>query len=255
MSKGRVTEAGVDLEPGSLVTKERLFALEREITNCRKCPRLVHYREEIARTKRRAYRDWTYWGRPVPAFGDPEADLVLIGLAPAAHGANRTGRMFTGDRSGDFLFEQLHRAGFANQPHSKHSGDGLLLKGALISAAVRCAPPGNKPLPEEIRNCLPYLEQELALIRPRVVLALGGIALNAYLDLLKRRGLIASRAPYRFTHGASFVLPDGLPRLFAAYHPSQQNTQTGRLTPAMFARVLRKIQKFLKPHENKVSPR
>jgi uracil-DNA glycosylase family 4 len=255
MSKGWVTEPRVDLEPGSLVTKERLFALEREITHCRKCPRLVHYREEIARTKRRAYRDWTYWGRPVPAFGDPEADLVLIGLAPAAHGANRTGRMFTGDRSGDFLFEQLHRAGFANQPHSKHSGDGLLLKGALISAAVRCAPPGNKPLPEEIRNCLPYLEQELALIRPRAVLALGGIALNAYLDLLKRRGLIASRAAYRFAHGASFVLPDGLPRLFAVYHPSQQNTQTGRLTPAMFAGVLRKIRKFLKTQEGKVSPR
>jgi uracil-DNA glycosylase family 4 len=235
-----------------LLPQDSFSILEREITNCRKCPRLVHYREEIARTKRRAYRDWTYWGRPVPAFGDSEADLILIGLAPAAHGANRTGRMFTGDRSGDFLFEQLHRAGLANQPHSKHSGDGLLLKGALISAAVRCAPPGNKPLPEEIRNCLPYLEQELALIRPRAVLALGGIALNAYLDLLKRRGLIASRAAYRFAHGASFFLPDGLPRLFAAYHPSQQNTQTGRLTPAMFASVLRKIGKFLKTEDNSV---
>jgi uracil-DNA glycosylase len=226
--------------------EDQLAILEREITNCRKCPRLVHYREEIARTKRRAYRDWTYWGRPVPAFGDPKASLVLIGLAPAAHGANRTGRMFTGDRSGDFLFEQLHRAGFANQAESKRAGDGLILKSALISAAVRCAPPDNKPLPEEIRNCLPYLDQELALLRPRAVLALGGIALNAYLDLLKSKGLIASRAAYRFSHGASFVLPDGLPRLFAAYHPSQQNTQTGRLTPAMFARVLRQIRKFLK---------
>ena len=229
-----------------LSPQDRLTILEREITNCRKCPRLVHYREEIARTKRRAYRDWTYWGRPVPAFGDPEADLVLIGLAPAAHGANRTGRMFTGDRSGDFLYEQLHRAGFANQPASKRSDDGLVLHGALISAAVRCAPPDNKPLPEEIRNCLPYLDQELALIRPRAVLALGGIALNAYLDLLKRKGLIASRAAYRFSHGASFVLPAGLPRLFAAYHPSQQNTQTGRLTSAMFARVLRQIRRFLR---------
>jgi uracil-DNA glycosylase family 4 len=235
-----------------LSPQDRLTILEREITNCRKCPRLVHYREEIARTKRRAYRDWTYWGRPAPAFGDPEADLVLIGLAPAAHGANRTGRMFTGDRSGDFLYEQLHRAGFANQPHSKSSGDGLVLQGALISAAVRCAPPDNKPLPEEIRNCLPYLDQELALIRPRAVLALGGIALNAYLDLLKRKGLIASRAAYRFSHGASFVLPAGLPRLFAAYHPSQQNTQTGRLTPAMFARVLRQIRKFLKAREDNI---
>lgn len=232
-----------------MTPENKLAILEREITNCRKCPRLVQYREEVARTKRRAYRDWTYWGRPVPAFGDPKASLVLIGLAPAAHGANRTGRMFTGDRSGDFLFEQLYRAGFANQPGSRSTDDGLILKGALISAAVRCAPPDNKPLPEEIRNCLPYLDQELALIRPRAILALGGIALNAYLDLLKGKGLIASRAPYRFSHGASFRLPEGLPRLFAAYHPSQQNTQTGRLTPAMFARVLTQIQKFLKREE------
>jgi uracil-DNA glycosylase family 4 len=228
------------------VPQDRLIALEHEITNCHKCPRLVRYREEIARTKRRAYREWTYWGHPVPAFGDPQADLVIIGLAPAAHGANRTGRMFTGDRSGDFLYEQLYRAGFANQPQSKHSDDGLVLKGALISAAIRCAPPDNKPLPEEIRNCLPYLEQELALIRPRAILALGGIALNTYLDLLKRQGMIPSRAAYPFAHGASFVLPASLPRLFAAYHPSQQNTQTGRLTPAMFARVLQQVQKFLK---------
>ena len=226
--------------------QDKLAALGREITACGKCPRLVRYREEIAVTKRRAYRDWTYWGRPVPSFGDPEADLVIIGLAPAAHGANRTGRMFTGDRSGDFLYAQLHRAGFANQPHSKRADDGLFLQGALISAAVRCAPPDNKPLPEEIRNCLPYLERELELIHPRAILALGGIALNTYLDLLKRQGLIPSRAAYRFEHGASFVLPPGLPRLFSAYHPSQQNTQTRRLTPAMFARVLRQIQKFLR---------
>ena len=230
--------------------KDQLKVLEREITNCRKCPRLVHYREEIARTKRRAYRDWTYWGRPVPAFGDPGAQLVIIGLAPAAHGANRTGRMFTGDRSGDFLYEQLYRAGFANQPQSKRSDDGLTLTNAWISAAVRCAPTDNKPLPEEIRNCLPYLEQELALIRPRAVLVLGGIALNTYLDLLKKQGLIPSRAGYRFAHGASFALPGDLPHLFSAYHPRQQNTQTGRLTPAMFARVLRQIRKFLETHKS-----
>jgi uracil-DNA glycosylase family 4 len=219
--------------------------LQQEITSCTKCARLVPYLENVARVKRRAYRDWTYWGRPVPAFGDPAARLFIIGLAPGAHGANRTGRMFTGDRSGDFLYEQLYRAGFANQAESKRADDGLQLKDALISAAIRCAPPDNKPLPEEILNCSPYLEQELALIRPRAILVLGGIALNAYLDLLKRQGRIASRAAYPFSHGASFALPGDLPRIFAAYHPSQQNTQTGRLTPEMFASVLRRIKKFL----------
>jgi uracil-DNA glycosylase len=222
-----------------------LAIIEDEIANCRKCPRLVHYLEKVARAKRRAYRDWTYWGRPVPAFGDPKARLLIVGLAPGAHGANRTGRMFTGDRSGGFLYEQLFRAGFANQPHSKRADDGLILKDALISAAIRCAPPDNKPLPQEIRNCLPYLERELAIVRPRAILALGGIALNAYLDLLKGQGLIASRAAFPFAHGATFVLPRDLPRIFAAYHPSQQNTQTGRLTSAMFASVLKKIRKFL----------
>ena len=224
---------------------DSLAVVESEVTNCSKCPRLVEYRETVARTKRRAYRDWTYWGKPLPAFGDSKARLVIIGLAPAAHGGNRTGRMFTGDRSGDFLYEQLFRAGFANQAYSKRADDGLVLKDALISAAVRCAPPDNKPLPQEIRNCLPYLERELMIVRPRAVLALGGIALNTYLDLLKSQGLIQSRAAFPFAHGATFQLPGDLPRLFAAYHPSQQNTQTGRLTPAMFASVLRKIKKYL----------
>jgi uracil-DNA glycosylase len=189
--------------------QNELAVLEREITECRKCPRLVRYREEVARTKRRAYRDWTYWGQPVPAFGDPNAELVIIGLAPAAHGANRTGRMFTGDRSGDFLYAQLHRAGFANQPYSKYADDGLVLKGALISAAVRCAPPDNKPSPEEIRNCSPYLEMELDLIQPHAILALGGIALNTYLDLLKRKGSFHRARPTRFRMGpVSRYLPD-----------------------------------------------
>lgn len=181
----------------------------------------------------------------MPAFGDPHAELVIIGLAPAAHGANRTGRMFTGDRSGDFLYAQLHRAGWASRSTSVSASDGLALRGALISAAVRCAPPDNKPLPEEIRNCAPFLEEELELIRPRAILALGAIAFNTYLDLLKRRGKIASRAPFDFRHGASFAFRGGLPRLFAAYHPSQQNTQTGRLTPAMFSAVLRRIRRHL----------
>lgn len=231
------------------MTRNEFAIIEEEITQCRKCPRLVNYLEDVSRVKRRAYRDWIYWGRPVSAFGDPRARLVIIGLAPGAHGANRTGRMFTGDRSGDFLYEQLHRAGFANQPQSKRADDGLALQDALISAAIRCAPPDNKPLPQEIRNCLPYLERELELIHPRAILALGGIALNTYLDLLKGQGLIASRAAYPFAHGASFKLPGQLPRLFAAYHPSQQNTQTGRLTPAMFAAVLRKIRKYLDEDE------
>src|ERR1700692_5120601 len=206
---------------GGEVPNDGLKILERQITHCRKCPRLVPYLEKVARVKRRAYRDCTYWGRPVPAFGDPKARLVIIGLAPGAPGANRTGRRVTGDRSGDFLYEQLYRAGFANQPNSKRADDGLILKDALISAAIRCAPPGNKPLPEEIRNCLPYLERELALIRPRAILALGGIALNTYLDLLKRQGVIPSRAAYRFAHGASFALPPGLPHLYASYYPRQ----------------------------------
>jgi uracil-DNA glycosylase len=228
-----------------VMAQDRLVALEAEIITCRKCPRLVKYREEMAHAKRRAYRDWTYWGRPVPAFGDRTAQLIIIGLAPAAHGANRTGRMFTGDRSGDFLYAQLYKQGFASQPESKRAGDGLALSNALISAAVRCAPPDNKPLPEEILNCSHYLAEEINLIRPRAVLALGAIALNTYLNLLKRQGFIPSRVAYPFSHGASFPLPGDLPRLFAAYHPSQQNTQTGRLTHAMFARVLRQVRQFL----------
>jgi uracil-DNA glycosylase family 4 len=205
----------------------------------------VRYREQVARTKRRAYRDWTYWGRPVPGFGDPHAKLLIIGLAPAAHGANRTGRMFTGDRSGEFLYRQLYRAGFANQPEATRRDDGLALRDVYISAVARCAPPDNKPLPAEIANCGGYLEEELDILRPIAVLALGAIALNAYLALLLRRGEIPSRAPYRFAHGAEYKLPGELPRLFASYHVSQQNTQTGRLTPVMFSNVLRRIRHVL----------
>ncbi|HVB88054.1 MAG TPA: uracil-DNA glycosylase [Candidatus Dormibacteraeota bacterium] len=219
--------------------------LNREIVCCRKCPRLVRYRETVAREKRAAFRDWEYWGRPVPGFGDPHAQLIILGLAPAAHGANRTGRMFTGDRSGDFLYQALYRAGFASQPTSKNRNDGLELRNAYITAAVRCAPPANKPLPPELANCRPYFERELELLRPRAILALGGIAMRAYLGYLKDRGVIASLAAFPFHHGASYELGANLPRLFASYHPSQQNTFTGKLTEKMLEDVLNDIRTFL----------
>lgn len=224
---------------------EALRVLNEEIVACRRCPRLVAYREKVAREKRRAFREWDYWGKPVPGFGDPHAELLILGLAPAAHGGNRTGRVFTGDRSGDFLYRLLHRAGFASQPASTDRNDGLRLRNAYVTATVRCAPPGNKPLPDEVANCRPYLERELALLRPRAVLALGRIAWDGYVDVLKAQGAIRARAAYRFAHGAEARLPEGLPRLFASYHPSQQNTQTGRLTEAMFFRVLSKVQRLL----------
>ena len=229
----------------------QLAALNDRIIVCRKCPRLVSYREDVARIKRRAFRDQTYWGRPVPGFGDSGARLLIVGLAPAAHGGNRTGRVFTGDRSGDFLFRALHRAGFASQSGSTQRGDGLQLNNAYIVAAIRCAPPDNKPLPNEILNCRPYLEAELEVLRPRAVLALGKIAMDAYLSTLVEQGKIPTRAPYKFSHGASYQLPGALPRLFAGYHPSQQNTQTGRLTPPMFLSVLRRIQRYLSSGDRK----
>ena len=223
----------------------RLRVLNEEIVACCKCARLVTYREEVARVKRRAFREWEYWGKAVPGFGDPRAQLFILGLAPAAHGANRTGRVFTGDRSGDFLYAALHNAGFANQPASLHREDGLKLSKAYIAAAVRCAPPANKPELSEILNCRPYLERELEILRPRVVLALGKIAWDAYLDILKSEGVIASRARYVFAHGAVAKLPGDGPRLVGVYHPSQQNTQTGKLTPEMYTKVLRRIRDFL----------
>jgi uracil-DNA glycosylase family 4 len=232
--------------------KDLLRVLNDRIVACRKCPRLVAHRETVARVKRRAFREETYWGRPVPGFGDAHAQLLIIGLAPAAHGANRTGRMFTGDRSGDFLYARLCEAGFANQPKSRHRDDGLRLSDAYITATLRCAPPGNKPLPREIANCRPFLETELELLRPRAVLALGRIAFDGFLKLLRDRNEIQSAGRFVFRHGASYPLPrhDGRPRLrlFAAYHPSQQNTQTGRVTLAMYRRVLREIRRFLRPH-------
>lgn len=225
--------------------EKELRIVAQEVSSCRKCPRLVDYREKVAREKRRAYREWTYWGRGVPGFGDANAELFILGLAPAAHGANRTGRMFTGDRSGDFLYKALHKAGFANQPASLRRDDGLQLKNAYIAATVRCAPPANKPLPDEILNCRPYLERELEALRPKAVLALGKIGWDAYLEILKRSGRIESRAAYPFAHGAEASIAEDLPHLFGVYHPSQQNTQTGRVTEAMYAKVLRRVSRFL----------
>jgi uracil-DNA glycosylase family 4 len=222
-----------------------LDQLNQEIIVCRKCPRLVAYREAIAREKRFAFRAWDYWGKPVPGFGDPRAKLLILGLAPAAHGANRTGRMFTGDRSGDFLYEALYGAGFANQPKSTDRDDGLALENAYISAAARCAPPDNKPLPEELHTCRPYFKRDLELLRPQALLVLGGIAMRAYLDLLKDLGRIQTAAEFPFAHGASYAMRGDLPRLFVSYHPSQQNTFTGRLTQAMLARVLTDIRQYL----------
>ncbi len=223
----------------------QLVILNQEIVACRKCPRLVRYREKVAREKRRAYREWTYWGKPVPGFGDAQAHLLILGLAPAAHGGNRTGRTFTGDRSGDFLYAALHKAGFANQASSVRRDDGLALENAYISATCRCAPPDNKPLPTEISNCRTYFERELEILKPKAILALGKIAWDAYLETLKQRGVIASRALYRFAHGAEAEVAPGMPRLFGVYHPSQQNTQTGRVTLTMYASVLRRIRRFL----------
>ena len=221
------------------MTDNRLAQLNRQVIACTLCPRLVAYREEVARVKRRAYRDCEYWGKPVPGFGDPQARILVLGLAPGAHGSNRTGRPFTGDASGKFMYPVLFETGFANQPHATDRDDGLKLKDLYITAAVRCAPPDNKPLPSELANCAPYLDREVeALVRLKVVVALGRIGFEAYLNHLKRRGLLESKKPYLFQHGAHYKMPDGK-ILLASYHPSNQNTQTGKLTRPMFLKVFK----------------
>ncbi|MCS6953531.1 MAG: uracil-DNA glycosylase [Bryobacterales bacterium] len=222
-----------------------LEGLQHDVVACRKCPRLIEHCRRMAVEKRRAYRDWDYWGKPVPSFGDPQARVLVIGLAPAAHGANRTGRMFTGDRSGDLLYQVLYDAGFASQPTSRSRDDGLELRDLYITAALRCAPPQNKPRREEIRNCRPYLERELDLLdNVRVVVALGRIAFDAYLSVLKDRGLIRSRSGFRFGHNRVHRLGPGQPILISSYHPSQQNTSTGRLTEAMLRRVFERARRL-----------
>jgi uracil-DNA glycosylase len=216
-----------------------LSQLNAEVIACTRCSRLVEYRERIAQVKRRAYLDCEYWGKPVPGFGDPNARVLVLGLAPGAHGSNRTGRPFTGDASGKFMYPVLYETGFANQPNATDREDGLKLKDLYITAAVRCAPPDNKPLPQELVNCASYLDRELeGLKRIKVVVALGKIGFDAYLNHLRRHGQIATRQPYRFAHGARYEMPDGR-FLLASYHPSNQNTQTGKLTRPMFVRIFK----------------
>jgi len=218
--------------------------LNAEIVECRRCPRLVAWREEVARVKRRAYRDCVYWGRPVPGLGDTEARLLLLGLAPAAHGANRTGRMFSGDSAGRTLIPALYRAGLANQSHSDGPGDGLELHDAFLTAVCRCAPPGNRPTPEEMRNCRPFWTRELALLtQVQVVLALGQIAFGAFLRWCREQGAAVGRPA--FGHGAVVRPGAGLPVLVGSYHPSRQNTNTGRLTEAMLGEVFGRVKEML----------
>ena len=221
-----------------------LSQLNREVISCTLCPRLVVYREQVAREKRRAYRDWDYWGKPVPGFGDPNARVLVLGLAPGAHGSNRTGRPFTGDASGNFMYPVLHETGFANQPTAIDRNDGLKLTDMYITAAVRCAPPDNKPLPSELSNCARYLDREMdGLIKVKVVVALGRIGFDAYLNYLKRRGLISGKKEYVFRHAAKYKMPDGK-ILLASYHPSNQNTQTGKLTRLMFSRIFKEAARL-----------
>jgi len=224
------------------VNDKSLALLTDEIIACRRCPRLVAWREQVAHEKRRAYRDWEYWGKPVPGFGDPAARVLGIGLAPGAHGSNRTGRMFTGDASGDFLYPALYRAGFANQAHATDRQDGLVLTDLYITAAGRCAPPDNKPTPDELDRCFPYLQQEAAWFpNLQVVVALGRVAFERALRLYPARPPDNGQS---FAHGACLPLDEGL-TLVASYHPSRQNTQTGRLTSAMFDAIWARVRSLL----------
>jgi uracil-DNA glycosylase len=222
-----------------------LTVLNSEVVACVQCPRLVVYREQIAREKRRAYKDWEYWGKPVPGFGDPNARVLIMGLAPGAHGSNRTGRPFTGDSSGNFMYPVLHETGFANQTTATRRDDGLVLKDLYITAAARCAPPDNKPLPEELANCATFLDRELeGLKKLKVVVALGRIGFDAYLNYLKRRGMVVRRAEFLFQHSAKYIMPDGR-TLLASYHPSNQNTQTGKLTRSMFLEIFKEAARIV----------
>lgn len=221
-----------------------LEILNQEVVECRRCTRLTEYREAIGREKRRAYMDWEYWAKPVPGFGDPKARVLILGLAPGAHGSNRTGRPFTGDASGKFMYPILYKTGFASQPNADRVGDGLRMIDAYITAAVRCAPPDNKPAPEEIAACAPFLDAEFAALKEvRVVVALGRIGFDAYLNYLKRAGFAVPRKDFPFGHAAEHKMPNGV-TLLASYHPSNQNTATGKLTEKMFTDVFKRARKL-----------
>ena len=226
-----------------------LTQLNSDVIACTRCPRLIDHCRKVAREKRRAYLDWEYWGKPVPGFGDPNARVLILGLAPGAHGSNRTGRPFTGDGSGYFMYPVLHKVGLASQPTATHKDDGLKLKDAYITAVARCAPPGNKPTPEELGNCSEFLDRELeGLKKVKVVVVLGKIAFDGYLNYLKRRGVLQSKAQYIFGHAAKYHLPNGK-ILLASYHPSMQNTLTGKLTEKMFQKVLQDAARLAKAAE------
>ena len=228
----------------NLTAESALAALNARIIACERCPRLRLYCAEIAKTKRRAYADQEYWGRPVPSFGDSEARVLIVGLAPGAHGSNRTGRPFTGDGSGNFLYPVLYKTGFASQPTATGRNDGLTLKDMQITSVARCAPPGNKPLPSELANCAPFLDEEIAALENlRVIVCLGKIAFDGVLQHFVRVGRISRRGGMIFGHGAEYVLPDGL-TLLASYHPSLQNTNTGKLTEAMFLKVFERAREI-----------
>ena len=234
-----------------MIMQSQLDQLNKEVIACRKCPRLVAWREEVARVKRKAYKDDEYWGKPVPGFGDPQARVLVVGLAPGAHGSNRTGRQFAGDASGGFFFPALYRAGFANQASAESRSDGLILKDMYITASARCAPPGNKPSLEELNNCQPYLEREVELLKPKVIVCLGRIAFERVLRIYSRSLTLAlsqkgkGDSRWKFAHGASYQLENGT-WILCSYHPSQQNTLTGKLTVKMFDDIWKKAKELLK---------
>ena len=223
-----------------------LQKIRERVVGCRECPRLVRWREQVARERTKRFSDCAYWGKPVPGFGDPKARLLTIGLAPAAHGGNRTGRMFTGDRSGDWLFRTLHKFRFSNKPTSVHREDGLILKDCYITAAIRCAPPENKPLPSEVRNCRPYLLQELEMLKNvRVIVGLGKVAFDAAVSSFHQLQWDTLKKKPKFRHGAEYRMNNGM-TLIGSYHPSQQNTFTGRLTETMFDGIFRRARQLIR---------